>query len=384
MKTVLSIILIAALFSLMAGNTARSAGTLKVTAPNGGESWMKGKTYTIKWKRGNGGSRVKIELLKSGKVYKTIKKTTKNDGKFRWKVPASVKTSKRYKIRVTSTTKATVSDSSNKVFTIKKKSSSSSTNLKVTSPNGGESWNRNSTYTITWDKGSGDNVSIELWKGSGVSGTLTLEITAETKNDGSYSWAIPGTVVTGSDYEVRIKTLSAFYNASDTSNNSFSIKKSSTFKLTSSVFKDGGLIPKKYTCEGSGPRPPLTISGIPDRTKELVLVLDDLDGTPTATNTTTDWSHWVVFNIPLASSIKAYSVPSGSIVGTNDSGDPSYDPICPKGEKGNRDKHTYRYTLYAIDSKITNGPGSTRAEIKSAIDGKVLQQVILDGYFGGT
>ena len=29
-----------------------SAGTLKVTSPNGGESWATGKTYQIKWSKG--------------------------------------------------------------------------------------------------------------------------------------------------------------------------------------------------------------------------------------------------------------------------------------------------------------------------------------------
>ena len=155
MKKVLAIMLATALLGLVAGNVAWSAGTLKVTTPNGGESWTKGKTYTIKWKKGNGGSRVKIELLKSGKVYKTIKKRTGNDGKFRWKIPSSEKTSKRYKIRITSITKDEVLDSSNKVFTIKKKTSSSSTGLKVTSPNGGEPWRQESIYTIKWDKVGG-------------------------------------------------------------------------------------------------------------------------------------------------------------------------------------------------------------------------------------
>ena len=72
MKKAFVISLTIALLALVAGNVAWSASTLKVTTPNGGESWTKGKTYTIKWKKGNGGSRVKIELLKSGKVYKTI------------------------------------------------------------------------------------------------------------------------------------------------------------------------------------------------------------------------------------------------------------------------------------------------------------------------
>ena len=268
MKKAFVISLTLALLALAAGNVAWSASTLKVTTPNGGESWTKGKTYTIKWKKGNGGSRVKIELLKSGKVYKTIKKRTGNDGKFRWKIPSSEKTSKRYKIRITSITKDDVLDSSNKVFTITKKTSSSSTGLKVTSPNGGESWRQESIYTIKWDKVGGANyVKIELYKADELSTTIE----PDTKNDGSYSWEIPSTVLVGSDYKIRVQSIKPNSSQSDLSDKNFSVKKRYA-KLSSSAFKNTQAIPKKYTCDGSDSSPPLTISGIPEGTKKLVLL----------------------------------------------------------------------------------------------------------------
>ena len=136
MKKVLAIILAATLLGFIA-NPVWSAGTLKVTTPNGGQKWTTGKKYTIKWKRANGGKNVKIELLRSGKVYKTVSAKTKNDGTYRWKVPSSVKTNKKFKIRITSSTKSDRTDSSDKKFTIKKvASTTSSANVKVTSPNG--------------------------------------------------------------------------------------------------------------------------------------------------------------------------------------------------------------------------------------------------------
>ena len=130
------------LLSLLVGNASWAAGNLKVKVPNGGESWAPGTKYTIKWKKGNAGNRVKIELLKSGKVYETIKSKTKNDGKLRWKVPSSMKASKKYTIRISSITDDSILDTSNKKFTI---SSTNTSVLKVTSPNGGESWKQNNT-----------------------------------------------------------------------------------------------------------------------------------------------------------------------------------------------------------------------------------------------
>ena len=99
-----------------------SAGTLKVTVPNGGQKWTTGKKYAIKWSKGNAGTYVKIQLFKSNKHYKWISKKTKNDGKHVWKVPASVATGSAYKIKITSKTKKTVTDTSNKNFTITKSS----------------------------------------------------------------------------------------------------------------------------------------------------------------------------------------------------------------------------------------------------------------------
>jgi len=102
------------------GGGGGGGGSLKVSTPNGGESWTTGKSYDIKWNKGNAGANVKIELLKSGKASLTISKKTKNDGKHKWKVPSSVKTGSKYKIRITSSTKKTVTDSSDKNFTITK------------------------------------------------------------------------------------------------------------------------------------------------------------------------------------------------------------------------------------------------------------------------
>ena len=367
------------------GNTAVSAGSLKVTAPNGGESWSTGKKYTIKWKKANGGKNVKIELLRSGKVYKTVSAKTKNDGTHRWKVPSSVKTSKNFKIRITSSTKADRTDSSDKKFTIKKvASTTSSADVKVTSPNGGESWQQGTTYKIEWDAGDvTSKVMIELRTGSGTSASTTLEIVAETKNDGSYSWKIPTTVATGSTYEIRVSPASG--DKKDASDSNFSITETTSLKLSSSAFKSGGKIPAKYTCDGSEASPPLTISGVASSAKELVLFLDDLDGTPSATNTTTDWNHWVVTNISVKGGPKAtfkkYRIPTGAKEGLNDSGDSKYEPICPPGAKGDREKHNYQFTLYAIDKKITNN-SSTRAQVVTAIDGAILEKKTLKGYFG--
>ena len=102
----------------LAGSSAWSAGTLKVTNPNGGQKWITGKSYAIKWSKGDAGAKVKILLLKNGKAYKWITKRTANDGKHTWKIPSTIATASTYKVKITSATKKTVTDSSNSSFTI--------------------------------------------------------------------------------------------------------------------------------------------------------------------------------------------------------------------------------------------------------------------------
>ena len=130
MRRALAPILVVVLLGFL-GPFSWSAGTLKVTTPNGSESWTTGKKYTIKWNKGNAGAYVKIQLLKSGKAYKIIKAKTKNDGKHPWKISSAVKTGSAYKIRISSISKATVKDQSDKNFTITKASTTPQTDNKT-------------------------------------------------------------------------------------------------------------------------------------------------------------------------------------------------------------------------------------------------------------
>ena len=219
MKKVLAIILAATFLSFIA-NPVWSAGTLKVTTPNGGQKWATGKKYTIKWSKGNAGTYVKIQLLKSGKAYKTIKAKTKNDGKYRWKIPSSVKTGSAYKIKVISVSKQTVKDRSNKNFTITKASSTTTgggDTIKIVAPNGTGVLTRGMMTPIRWDKGDG-KVKIELLEG----GQGVLTVTASAPNDGAFDWTVPSTLATGSNYKIRITSTTDSSNT-DSSDSNFTI-----------------------------------------------------------------------------------------------------------------------------------------------------------------
>jgi hypothetical protein len=55
------------------------------------------------------------------------------------------------------------------------------------------------------------------------------------------------------------------------------VKKSKEFSISSPAFKEGGMIPAKYTCDGENLSPPLTIDNVPSDTGAMALVIADLD-----------------------------------------------------------------------------------------------------------
>ena len=200
-------------------SSAWSAGTLKVTTPNGGQKWTTGKSYAIKWSKGSAGAKVKIQLLKSNKHYKWVSKKTKNDGKHTWKIPSTLANSSAYKIKITSIKSKKVFDTSNKTFKITKTSGGDGSSLTVTSLNGGQKWTTGKTYQIKWSKGNaGAKVKIQLLK----NGNAYKWITKSTKNDGKHTWKIPTTVATASTYKIKITSTSK-KTVTDSSNSTFTI-----------------------------------------------------------------------------------------------------------------------------------------------------------------
>jgi peptidoglycan/xylan/chitin deacetylase (PgdA/CDA1 family) len=196
-------------------NFAITAGALTVTTPNGGQSWVRGTVHTITWTSiGSPGAYVKIELLKGGVLNRVISSSTVNDGSYSWTIISTQTLGTDYKIRITSTSITSITDSSNNNFAI------TAGALTVTTPNGGQTWARGSVHTITWTStGSpGAYVKIELLKG----GVLNRVISSSTANDGSYSWTISSTQTVGTNYKIRI-TSTSITSITDSSNNNFAI-----------------------------------------------------------------------------------------------------------------------------------------------------------------
>jgi len=193
-----------------------SADYITVTSPNGGETWQMGTTYNITWSD-NISSNVKIELYKSGTYNRLIKDSTPSNGSYTWSIPTDLTESSSYKVKITSTSNSSVNDFSNNYFTIEEQPPADY--ITVTSPNGGETWQIGTSYTITWSDNITSNVKIDLYK----SGTYNRLIKDSTPSNGSYSWSIPTDLTESSSYKVKI-TSTSNSSVNDYSNNYFTIE----------------------------------------------------------------------------------------------------------------------------------------------------------------
>jgi Raf kinase inhibitor-like YbhB/YbcL family protein len=142
-------------------------------------------------------------------------------------------------------------------------------------------------------------------------------------------------------------------------------------KLQSSEFKNGGYIPRVFTCDGEKISPPLEISEVPENTQSLVLIMDDPDA-PSGS-----FIHWLFWNIqPESQIIKKNNLPEGIIMGCSEMGKAEYIAPCPPSGT-----HVYLFKLYALDILLPLDPALNKETIRKMIEGHIIERTILRGYY---
>ena len=164
--------------------------------------------------------------------------------------------------------------------------------------------------------------------------------------------------------------------------NAHTISGGKTMQLTSSAFADGGKIPQPYVMPGAGGKNlslPLAWSGAPAGTKSFAL--SSVDPHPVARN----WVHWLVADIPgdaasLPEGASGRKMPPGAMELKNSWGELAYGG--PQPPKGTGD-HPYVVTLYALSvPRLNLKPTAGMAELKQALEGKILGTAAITGYYG--
>ena len=144
------------------------------------------------------------------------------------------------------------------------------------------------------------------------------------------------------------------------------------FSLTSTAFRDGTAIPRRFTCDGENASPDLRWSGAPEATRALTLLLIDPDAR--------DFVHWIVYDmtgtptggLPTAVS----SSPDAPPQGTNSFGARGYGGPCPPSGE-----HHYVFTLFALDAPLELNGAPRLGVVQAAMADHVLATTTLTGTY---
>ena len=149
-------------------------------------------------------------------------------------------------------------------------------------------------------------------------------------------------------------------------------------KITSTAFKNNGLIPAKYTCDGNNVNPPLDIEDVPKEAVTLVLIMDDPD-IPQFVKEKFGievWDHWIVFNIPTnVTSISEGCNPPG-ILGKNTRSENVYTGPCPPDRE-----HRYFFKIYALDARLDLNRNSTKQDVERAMKNHIIAKGEIIGLY---
>src|ERR1700693_168990 len=157
----------------------------------------------------------------------------------------------------------------------------------------------------------------------------------------------------------------------------------SKFKLMSSAYTQGSMIPTQYSCaDPNAASPALSWSNPPNNTASFAAVMHDTDAAPM--KGTMDVTHWIFWGVPasstsVAAGVKPDSSPDGIVQGVNIRKVNGYQPPCPPP---GATPHHYIFEIYALDTKLDLPAGSPRAALLKAIDGHVIGKATYVGIFG--
>ena len=157
----------------------------------------------------------------------------------------------------------------------------------------------------------------------------------------------------------------------------------SKFKLMSSAYAEGSMIPTQFSCaDPNAASPALSWTNPPNNTMSFAVIMHDTDAAPM--KGTMDVTHWIFWGIPasstsVAAGIKPDSSPDGIMQGVNIRKVNGYQPPCPPP---GATPHHYIFEIYALDAKVDLPAGSVRADLLKAMDGHVIGKSTYVGMFG--
>jgi Raf kinase inhibitor-like YbhB/YbcL family protein len=149
--------------------------------------------------------------------------------------------------------------------------------------------------------------------------------------------------------------------------------------LTSAAFTDGANIPSKFTCDAgqTSPSPALACKDAPANTKSLVLIMHDPDAPMNG-----GFTHWVLFDIPAATTQLTEGFQAGSVGVSGNMGMRRQGYMGPCPPTG---VHHYHFMLSALDvATLGLQAGASKADVEKAMEGHVVGKTEMIGLYQRT
>ncbi|MDQ2858619.1 MAG: YbhB/YbcL family Raf kinase inhibitor-like protein [Candidatus Eremiobacteraeota bacterium] len=160
-----------------------------------------------------------------------------------------------------------------------------------------------------------------------------------------------------------------------------------TLRISSTTFAQGQTLPSSVVfdgmgCKGGNRSPHLAWSDVPEGTQSFAVICHDPDA-PTGVG----FFHWILANIPVgvrelaegAGNAGAASMPSGAVSGVSDFGAVGYGGPCPPPGDA---PHHYRFTVYALKSKLPVDATLGGAKLRFMTRGNLLATGTIVGLYG--
>ncbi|HEC88492.1 MAG TPA: YbhB/YbcL family Raf kinase inhibitor-like protein [Thermoplasmata archaeon] len=147
--------------------------------------------------------------------------------------------------------------------------------------------------------------------------------------------------------------------------------------IESPAFREGDVIPVKYTCDGEDMSPPLKWRDVPSNAKSIAIICEDPDAP------LIKWIHWIIYNIPpeigeLNENIpKKEEIEGGIRQGKNSWNKFGYGGPCPPGKK----PHRYYFRMYALDIKINVQQPLKKRNLLKLMEGHIIEEAELMGKY---
>ena len=138
--------------------------------------------------------------------------------------------------------------------------------------------------------------------------------------------------------------------------------------ISSDGIAHNGMIPSRFTCDGTNYNPSLVLDHIPEDTRSIALIVDDPDAAHRA------WVHWIVWNIPITHHIAENSIPGEE--GLNDFHQHHYRGPCPPSGM-----HRYFFKVYALNQLLQLPPTTTKADLEKAMGKTIIGFGELIGWY---